>query len=108
MNAAPRDFRFDFRIDAGHPALLGHFPGRPIVPGALLLAQVLAGVSAELNRSVSTVKQVKFTAALLPDETAGVDCEARADELRFAVQATRAGRRVQVANGTLTLRTGAA
>lgn len=108
MNPAPCAFGFDFTVDAAHPALPGHFPGHPVVPGALLLAQVLAGVSTELSRTVSAVKQVKFTAALLPDETATVDCEARADELRFTVQATRAGRRVQVASGTLILRIGKA
>lgn len=106
MSPAVRSFGFDFTVDAAHPALPGHFPGHPVVPGALLLVEVLAGVSAELNRTVSAVKQVKFTAALLPDETATVDCEARADELRFAVQASRAGRPVQVASGTLTLRSG--
>jgi 3-hydroxymyristoyl/3-hydroxydecanoyl-(acyl carrier protein) dehydratase len=108
MNPALRAFGFDFSVDVAHPALPGHFPGHPVVPGALLLAEVLAGVSAELNRTVSQVKQVKFTAALLPDETATVDCEAGADELRFAVPATRAGHRVQVASGTLTLRSASA
>jgi 3-hydroxymyristoyl/3-hydroxydecanoyl-(acyl carrier protein) dehydratase len=107
MNPAPRAFGFDFTVGIAHPALPGHFPGNPVVPGALLLAHVLAGVSSELKRTVSAVKHVKFTAALLPDETASVDCEARADELRFAVQATRAGNRVSVASGTLTLGSGA-
>jgi 3-hydroxymyristoyl/3-hydroxydecanoyl-(acyl carrier protein) dehydratase len=31
----------DFTIPAEHPALPGHFPGRPVVPGALLLDHVL-------------------------------------------------------------------
>lgn len=108
MNPALQAFGFEFAVGSGHPALPGHFPGHPVVPGALLLAHVLAGVSAELQREVSGLKQVKFTAALLPDETASVDCEACADELRFAVQATRAGHSVSVASGTLSLRSGSA
>lgn len=106
MNPALPAFEFDFTIGSAHPALPGHFPGNPVVPGALLLAHVLAGVSSALNRTASAMKHVKFTAELLPDETATVDCEARADELRFAVQATRAGQRVTVARGTLILRRG--
>ncbi len=31
----------EFSIAATHPALPGHFPGRPIVPGVLLLANAL-------------------------------------------------------------------
>lgn len=35
-----------FTVPADHPALPGHFPGRPIVPGVLLLDAVLRAVSA--------------------------------------------------------------
>jgi 3-hydroxyacyl-[acyl-carrier-protein] dehydratase len=106
MNPPLRTFGFTFTVGSAHPALPGHFPGNPVVPGALLLAHVLAGVSLDVDRTVSSVQQVKFTAAMKPGETAAVDCEACADELRFAVEVTRAGHRVTVANGTLILRSG--
>ena len=35
-----------FCIDAGHPALPGHFPGQPLVPGVVLLEQVALGLRA--------------------------------------------------------------
>lgn len=35
MSAAP------FTIPIDHPALAGHFPGNPIVPGSMILEQVL-------------------------------------------------------------------
>ena len=38
MNAA---WTRELRIDASHPAFDGHFPGRPILPGVSLLAEVL-------------------------------------------------------------------
>lgn len=31
----------ELRIEASHPAFEGHFPGRPILPGVALLAEVL-------------------------------------------------------------------
>ncbi|HEY6087941.1 MAG TPA: AMP-binding protein [Burkholderiaceae bacterium] len=98
-----RAFGFEFAVGSEHPALPGHFPGNPIVPGALLLDHVLSGVAAELNRTVSGLKQVKFVAALRPNETAWVVCEADADRLRFSVQARRKGVLVTIANGTLQL-----
>jgi 3-hydroxyacyl-[acyl-carrier-protein] dehydratase len=60
------------RIDARHPSLPGHFPGRPIVPGVLLLDQVISRAERWLGRrlSIGTLAQAKFTQPLLPNEEA--------------------------------------
>ncbi|TMH30716.1 MAG: hypothetical protein E6H58_13650 [Betaproteobacteria bacterium] len=95
--------QFEFVVAADHPSLPGHFPGRPIVPGVLLLDRVLSGISARLQRPVRTLQQVKFAAALLPDETARVEFEAPSDQLKFAVHVLRAGTRVTLATGSVVL-----
>lgn len=45
-------------IPADHPSAPGHFPGRPIIPGALLLDAVLAAIAPQA--SALTVRTAKF------------------------------------------------
>ena len=90
---------FEFAVASAHPALAGHFPGRPIVPGVLLLDRVMAA----LGRPVARVRQVKFAAALLPDETARVEFRADGERVAFTVEALRADASVLLASGSLVL-----
>ena len=69
-----------FRIEPGHPSLPGHFPGRPIVPGVLLLDHVVVAIEAAhgpLGRL--RLPRVKFARPLLPDETARIEFEPAGD-----------------------------
>lgn len=99
MIAPSRTFGFEFAVEPTHPALPGHFPGNPIVPGVLLLDHVLSAVTAELKRPVSILEQVKFAAALLPGESAVVNCDACGDSLSFTVKTRRADVLVTLASG---------
>jgi len=103
MSVQSRTFEFRFSIPCAHPALPGHFPGHPIVPGVLLLDCVLAGATAALNRPVTVLQKVKFVAPLLPDESATVACEATGDQLTFSVQIRRWGILVTLATGNVHL-----
>jgi 3-hydroxymyristoyl/3-hydroxydecanoyl-(acyl carrier protein) dehydratase len=103
MSVESRTFEFQFSVAGTHPALPGHFPGHPIVPGVLLLDHVLTGVTAALDRPVSVLRKVKFAVALLPDETALVACEATGDRLRFSVYTRRAAVMVTLATGSAQL-----
>lgn len=99
--------QFQFVITSDHASLAGHFPGRPIVPGVLLLDRVLNAVANEFKQPVARLQQVKFGAALLPGETALAQVETIGPQLRFSVHVQRAGAAVTVASGSLLL-TGAA
>ena len=53
-------------VDHDHPALAGHFPGTPIVPGAMVLAEALAAVEGRVGARVERVVRAKFPAVLSP------------------------------------------
>jgi 3-hydroxyacyl-[acyl-carrier-protein] dehydratase len=90
------------RISASHPALPGHFPGRPIVPGAVLLQCVVeAAAQANPSRSVSGVKRIKFLSMLPPEQPFSIEFEQPGTSgVRFRVQSAGAA----VADGQLMFR----
>ena len=75
------------RIDASHPSLPGHFPGRPIVPGVLLLDQVISRAERWLGYrlSIGALAQAKFTQPLLPNEEATLSLTYTEPELKFEI-----------------------
>jgi 3-hydroxyacyl-[acyl-carrier-protein] dehydratase len=57
------------RFPADHPAARGHFPGNPIIPGALLLDEAVAAVTATLERTgVVLIRAAKFLHAVRPND----------------------------------------
>jgi 3-hydroxymyristoyl/3-hydroxydecanoyl-(acyl carrier protein) dehydratase len=77
----------ELRIAADHPSLPGHFPGRPIVPGVLLLDQAIAAAEDWLRRPlrIASLQHAKFTRPLLPRETATLAFALNERELRFEI-----------------------
>ena len=73
------------RIEADHPSLPGHFPGRPVVPGVVILDEVAARARELVPGRLVRLPQVKFLAPLLPGEDARIELDAQAPRVRFRV-----------------------
>jgi len=66
-----------FAIPLDHPSLPGHFPGNPIVPGVLLLAEVFALLfAAHPGMRVAGLLHAKFLRPVHPGEVVAVSSRA--------------------------------
>lgn len=73
-------------IPADHPCLAGHFPGRPVVPGVLLLDHVVAALAAQRpGWQVRGIPNVKFLHPLLPEQSFTISLQGQAPRLNFQV-----------------------
>jgi 3-hydroxyacyl-[acyl-carrier-protein] dehydratase len=89
-------------IPADHPAFAGHFPGRPLVPGVLLLHLAQRAIETELGTSVRGLAAVKFLSPALPGDPLLLEFSAGGPAVRFQI---RSGTR-QVAAGTFAVAQG--
>jgi 3-hydroxymyristoyl/3-hydroxydecanoyl-(acyl carrier protein) dehydratase len=77
------------RIASDHPALAGHFPGHPIVPGALLLDEALQAIDAAATSW--HIANLKFHRIVRPGEALRLECSAQpGGALRIEVRAEEA------------------
>lgn len=76
----------DFVIPHDHPSLPGHFPGRPLVPGVVLLDRVVAAIEA-VHGPLGALRlpQVKFLQPLLPGESARIELDGASPRWRFRI-----------------------
>ena len=91
-------------IAADHPALAGHFPGNPVVPGVVVLEQVLQ-LAQQLppDMPVRGVDGVKFLQPLLPQQPFVIQLQSTDRPRRWRFDCTRQGQRI--ATGFLLLET---
>lgn len=90
-----------FVIPADHPCLPGHFPGRPLIPGAVLLDEAIALVLAQHPaRRLTSVLACKFLAPVAPEERVDV-CMCDGDRDTVALSCIVSG--TTVLRGTIRL-----
>ena len=76
----------EYFYPADHPAAEGHFPGNPIIPGAMLLADTLRAIAAApgITLSLTGIKSAKFHAPARPGDRVLIEFAGPADDrLRF-------------------------
>jgi 3-hydroxyacyl-[acyl-carrier-protein] dehydratase len=63
-------------LAAAEPLFAGHFPGRPILPGVMLLGLARRAIAASLHRPVKLVRVVRqrFVVPVLPESEVTVNC----------------------------------
>ncbi|MEO7728992.1 MAG: hypothetical protein ABIS45_17200 [Burkholderiales bacterium] len=70
-----------------HPAGAGHFPGNPIIPGALLLSETLRAIGHSLDVDLSRGQRVsaKFAHPARPGDNVSIDfSEIAGGTIKFA------------------------
>jgi len=61
-------FTCECTVPAAHPSLAGHFPGNPVVPGVIILHEVLTAVKKWMpDHQIQGFEAVKFSHPLKPD-----------------------------------------
>lgn len=98
--AEARTGSITLHIPGDHPTFAGHFPGRPITPGVVLLDLALDALSSQLSRTVagSELGQAKFLSPVAPDTSLMLHYEDNGASTRFTLLA---GER-KVATGIVT------
>lgn len=93
-----------FSIPVDHPCLTGHFPGNPVVPGVLIMDEILIGLGSLLQEKPIMIKNSRFKTLLLPGERAEIRYDTKDDNIRYTVTAVRDELTITIASGSLTIR----
>ena len=86
-------------LDAQWPVFAGHFPARPVLPGALLLDWVVDAIQQQQSCAITGVTQVKFQRAAEPGDQLRLSLRCDGARARFEVIALRGSAEHPVASG---------
>ncbi len=75
-------------VAVDHPAFAGHFPGMPVLPGAVLLDELLRILEKELALDPIEwqLSAAKFLEPVRPGDTLRVEHESTGKSIRFALR----------------------
>lgn len=73
-------------VETDHPAYAGHFPGRPILPGVVLLDRAKSALESASGLTITGIAMAKFLSPSLPGEALVLDYEATDAALRFEIR----------------------
>lgn len=73
-----------FVIGADHPSLPGHFPGEPIVPGAVLLDHAIAHIEGQTKRRVAGIAAAKFNLPVRADKACILTMQVKGDTVSLS------------------------
>lgn len=82
---------FETHFAGDHPAGPGHFPGNPIIPGALLLDTVLYTIAGDKIGRGCEIRSVKFMIPVRPGDTIRIEWHEEHGLTRFQCQLLKSG-----------------
>ena len=89
------------RVPEQHPAFTGHFPDAPLLPGVVLLDEMLHSLG-DVDAAGWVVSSAKFLHPVRPGETLTFEHEALASgSIRFVIRTSAEHAGALVATGTL-------
>jgi 3-hydroxyacyl-[acyl-carrier-protein] dehydratase len=75
--------RVEICFATDHPTAAGHFPGNPIIPGAVLLDTVLLAIADAASAAPCAISTVKFLRLVRPGDRIRIEWEPKGAETHF-------------------------
>lgn len=85
INTDSRDFEILVQVPDVHACYVDHFPGNPLVPGALLLKWIMAAIENHAQCNLNLIKQIKFLAVVKPADQLRILVNIHPENTHFAV-----------------------
>lgn len=73
-------------FEPDHPAFAGHFPGRPIIPGVLLLDRTQRAVESKTGMALEGLTAAKFLSPAIPGDVLELEYEIAESVVRFEIR----------------------